>query len=150
MSTDVIIGRISREEMFMQMAEVAAQRSTCTRAHVGVVITDIRGASAVSLGYNGNARGLKNTCDSDTPGDCGCIHGEVNALLKAPFHQGPLHMYTTVAPCEDCAKLIINSAVSTVYYREPYRLSLGLALLLTAHVAAEHLPTLAPDPQLRL
>ena len=122
----------------MNMAHVASLRSTCVRRRVGAVITDLEGMSVVALGYNGNAKGLPNRCDSDVPGDCGCIHAEVNALIKAPFHQGDLVMYTTTGPCMDCAKLILNSRVKRVLYDEDYRSHAGLDLL-TRLIAVERI-----------
>jgi dCMP deaminase len=124
------VGRISKHEMFMQMAEITASRSTCQRRHVGALVTDAEGYSVLALGYNGNAKGLDNNCDRETPGDCGCIHAEVNTLIKSPFYQGDLIMYTTTYPCIDCAKLILNSRVRTIYYREDYREDTGIKLLL--------------------
>ena len=122
--------RPSKAWMFMQMALAAKERSTCQRNKVGCVITDEEGMSVVSLGYNGNAAVLTNHCDRpDKQGDCGCIHAEVNALIKAPFREGNLVLYSTTAPCADCAKLIINSAVHEVVFLEPYRLETGLQLL---------------------
>lgn len=125
----MITARISRAEMFMRMAEVAALRSTCQRNRVGCVITDVEGMTVLAIGYNGNARGLPNKCDSTEPGECGCIHAEVNALIKAPFHQGNLMLYSTASPCVDCAKLILNSRIRAVYYRTEYRLLEGVHLL---------------------
>ncbi len=65
--------RITKSEMFMRMAEVAAIRSSCRRAQVGCVITDMDQLTVVGIGYNGNARGLPNDCDSTEAGACGCI-----------------------------------------------------------------------------
>lgn len=145
------LSRLSRSGMFMRMAEAAALRSTCQRNQVGVVITDLAGTSVLSIGYNGNAKGLPNTCDSATPGECGCIHAEANALLKAPFHQGPLVMYTTCSPCPTCAKLIINSAVTTVIWRDPYRnMAAGLRLLELGGIRQEQLSPLKLTEQLEL
>lgn len=142
--------RITKPWMFMEMAGIAALRSTCQRHTVGAVITDFNGMSVVSIGYNGNARGLPNACDSWTPGECGCIHAEINALLKAPFHQGPLIMYTTTAPCVDCAKLIINSKVMRVFYKEPYRVNAGLELLFKVGIQYEQLLEVDGKEQLEL
>lgn len=124
------VGRPSRQAMFMAMAQAAAQRSTCDRRIVGCIITTMDGTSIVSLGYNGNARGLPDGCDSKEVGACGCIHAEANALIKAPYHQGPLHLYTTTAPCLACAKLILNSQVKVVYFKEDYRSYEGVKVLL--------------------
>jgi dCMP deaminase len=131
--------RISKDEMFMRMAEVAALRSTCLRLSVGAIITNWDQTTVVSLGYNGNARGLDNGCDTTTPGACGCIHAELNALLKAPY--GPsLRLYTTHSPCQACAKLVLNSSVKQVYYRIAYRSLAGLNLLESVkHVEVEQL-----------
>lgn len=142
--------RITKASMFMDMATVALQRSTCRRTAVGVVVTDLAGTSVVSIGYNGNARTLPNTCDTNVPGECGCIHAEANALLKAPFHQGPLIMYTTLSPCVDCAKLIINSAVRRVIYLEKYRDLSGIFVLNQGGIAVEQLTADKMTEQLEL
>lgn len=114
--------RPSRETMFMRMAVVAASRSTCRRAVVGCIITNQDGTSIVSMGYNGNARGLVDGCDADLQGSCGCLHAEENALIKAPYDvQRSLVMFTTTSPCWACAKRILNSGVGTVYYLNEYR-----------------------------
>lgn len=131
--------RISRDEMFMEMAEIASQRSTCSRLQVGCIITTTDGTAIVGIGYNGNARGLPNTCDTDVPGDCGCIHAEINALIKAPYHDGELTLYTTVSPCVDCSKLILNSRVKRVVYRSLYRRQDGLNLLIERGLDVDHL-----------
>ena len=55
----------------MRMAEELAKRSTCVRLQVGTVVTDQRLENVLAIGYNGNARGLPNKCDSAVPGNCG-------------------------------------------------------------------------------
>jgi dCMP deaminase len=121
--------RISRDVMFMVMAIAAAARSTCRRLQVGCVITNMQGTKILGIGYNGNAAGLSNQCDSSEPGACGCIHAEVNALLKAPYENNQLILYTTYSPCLACAKLILNSQVTRVVYLEQYRKDEGIQLL---------------------
>lgn len=118
--------------MFMNMAHVVSARSTCKRAQVGSVITDFEGTSVLSMGYNGNAKGLANACDSLEPGKCGCIHAEINALLKCPYHgANHLRLFTTTSPCLACAKLILNSKVRIVYIATYYRSTEGIRLLLS-------------------
>ena len=126
--------RPTRDEMFMQVAHVVKQRSTCLRAQVGAIITNADGTSIRSMGYNGNARGLPDTCDGTVPGQCGCLHAEENALLKAPYGED-LVMYTTTTPCVACAKRILNSTVRTVVFGEPYRDLAGLELITEQGVA---------------
>jgi dCMP deaminase len=133
--------RPSKEEMFLQIAEVVATRSTCNRLAVGAVVTDWDMTTAKSLGYNGNARGLPNGCDTETPGACGCLHAEDNALLKAPYENtGPLVLFCTHNPCLTCAKRILNTRIIKVIYRNEYRRVDGIILLRENGVTPVHLP----------
>ena len=126
--------RIPLFEVYMRMAEELAKRSTCHRLQVGTVVTDSRLENVLAIGYNGNARGLPNRCDTAVPGACGCIHSEVNALVKAPGSVRDKVVFVTNSPCLMCAKLIINSGVTHVYYRRIYRDPSGLELLRGAGV----------------
>lgn len=130
--------RPTKEQMFMAMAVIASQRSTCHRARVGCIVTNADGTAIVSMGYNGNARGLTNDCDTYQQGVCGCLHAEENALLKAPYGQN-LILYTTTSPCLHCAKRILNSSVSKVFYLNKYRNFDGALLLMEHDVVVEHL-----------
>jgi dCMP deaminase len=130
--------RIPLYEVYMRMAEELAKRSTCTRLQVGTVVTDSRLENVVAIGYNGNAKGLPNRCDSTVPGNCGCIHSEVNALVKAPGGIRDKVVFVTDSPCVACAKLMINSGVSHVFYRRPYRDPSGVELLGGAGVTPVH------------
>ncbi len=123
-------------EVYMRMAEELAKRSTCRRLSVGTVITDDRLENVVGIGYNGNVRGFPNDCDAPTPGACGCIHSEMNALVKAPGHLANKAMFVTASPCARCAKLVAQANVTHLYYRTPYRRSEGLEILSRAGVVA--------------
>jgi len=125
-------------EVYMRMAEELAQRSTCARLQVGTVLTDARLEHVVSIGYNGNARGFPNRCDSNEEGKCGCIHSEMNALVKSPGGLRDKVAFITASPCVMCAKLMVQANVSHMFYREPYRSSDGLDVLERAGVATVH------------
>jgi dCMP deaminase len=127
-------GRIPLYEVYMRMAEELAKRSTCARLQVGTVVTDALLQNVLAIGYNGNARGLPNKCDTTVPGQCGCIHSEVNALVKAPGSTRDKVVFVTNSPCVMCAKLMINSGVTHVFYRRAYRDPSGVELLATAGV----------------
>jgi dCMP deaminase len=128
-------GRIPLYEVYMRMAEELAKRSTCARLQVGTVVTDALLQNVLAIGYNGNARGLPNRCDSSVPGHCGCIHSEVNALVKAPGSIRDKVVFVTNSPCLMCAKLMINSGVTHVFYRRVYRDPSGVELLERTGVA---------------
>src|SRR5205823_3333293 len=132
--TRTVPARIPLEEVYMRMAEELAKRSTCARNQVGAVIATSDLTQVLGIGYNGNARGLPNACDSTEPGKCGCIHGEQNSLIKAGASMPGKVMFVTVSPCVMCAKMIVNCNVDRVYYRNPYRDAAGLDVLRRAGV----------------
>jgi dCMP deaminase len=60
------------------------------------------------------------------------LHAESNAIAKlAKSHNSGLgaSIFVTHAPCLDCAKLIYQSGISSVLYRNTYRDSAGLEFL---------------------
>ncbi|MEZ4416998.1 MAG: deaminase [Gemmatimonadota bacterium] len=125
-------------EVYMRMAEELAKRSTCARLQVGTVLTDASLEHVVAIGYNGNVRGFPNECDTDVPGACGCIHSEMNALVKAPGDLKDKVAFVTASPCSMCAKLMVQSNVTYVFYREAYRKRDGLDILERAGVKTVH------------
>ena len=132
------VERVPLYEVYMRMAEELAKRSTCARLQVGTVITDAGLANVLGIGYNGNARGFDDACDSPEPGRCGCIHSEVNALIKAPGLAPDKVAFVTASPCVMCAKLMVNGGVSHVFYRTPYRDPAGVETLRRGGIAAVH------------
>jgi dCMP deaminase len=48
--------RISRDDMFTQIVQVVAQRSTCLRSQVGALI--VKDGRIISMGYNGPVSGI--------------------------------------------------------------------------------------------
>lgn len=129
----------------MGFARLLAKRSTCARDAVGCVVTDAAMLQVLGLGYNGNARGLPNCCDSDAPGACGCLHAELNALLKAPGALPGKILFTTRAPCPTCAKMIVNAGIALVWYLDEYRDAAGLGILRSAGVAARRMALWEPS-----
>jgi dCMP deaminase len=128
--------------MYLEWAKMASGRSTCSRAKVGALLTDVQMLQVLAYGYNGNARGMPNGCDRpDDPGGCGCVHAEANALIKAPGIV-PKYLFTSVAPCLACAKLAVNGFVERVFFAEPYRDTGGVSLFLAASVRVFQLDSL--------
>ncbi|HSW28788.1 MAG TPA: deaminase [Longimicrobiales bacterium] len=125
-------------EVYMRMAEELAKRSTCSRLQVGTVVTDQRLEHVLAIGYNGNVRGFPNQCDSNEAGKCGCIHSEMNALVKAPGDVPDKVAFVTASPCIMCAKLMVQAKVSHVFFREAYRDPAGLEVLERAGVVTVH------------
>lgn len=125
--------RPNRTTLFLNMATLVASRSTCSRLQVGCVLTDLDG-ERIWVGYNGGPRKGRNHCARPTPGNCGCIHAEANAVGKADSHVEKV-AYLTVSPCEHCAIMLVNNRVRHVHVRSIYRTpSAGLAVLREAGV----------------
>lgn len=123
--------RISFDEIYLNFARQLSQRSTCERLQVGCVITSIDYTQVYGIGYNGNAHGLDNNCDSIEPGNCGCLHAEQNACIHCTQQrETPKIVYCTHNPCVMCAKSIINlGGVKEVHYLNKYRNTDSLDLL---------------------
>lgn len=118
--------RISRPQLFMEIAHVVAKRATCMRLSVGAVLVHQR--SIVAIGYNGVAAGDPHCGGNDCPGRYECkltTHAEVNALKHLPPNtNGALDLYVTDSPCADCYEEIINDArVTRIFFGTPYRIN---------------------------
>jgi dCMP deaminase len=113
----------------LRTALIFSERSTCSRLKVGTVIASADLTTIDSVGYNGNAKGLPNKCDSSKPGNCGDLHSEINAIIKGNYNLKDKIMFVTDSPCVMCAKAIINAGIAKVYYLRKYRNTWGIKLL---------------------
>lgn len=127
--------RISRDQMLMQIAEIIAQRGTCSRAKVGCVVS--RDARVLSTGYNGVPSGLPH-CNHEVDSPCTqVVHAEVSAIAFAAKYGVAVEnatIHVTRVPCFSCAGIIINSGVSRVMWLDEHRDMTGLELLAGAGV----------------
>lgn len=123
--------RPSFEEIYMKLANTLSLRSTCDRLQVGTVITSIDYRKVLAVGYNGNASGLKNQCDQNIPGQCGCLHSEENAVINCDSpRQVEKIVFVTHHPCLLCVKRLINLGnVKKIFYLHDYRNTSGADLL---------------------
>jgi dCMP deaminase len=132
--------RPTKDEWFMEIAEVTAKRATCSRRQVGCVIVDARGY-ILSTGYNGLPAGFPHCMDKPCGGAgfasgqgldlCQSLHAEQNAIarLREPFEAET--MYVTTAPCMSCTKLALATSVKRIVFKSNYPTS-GRDLWLTA------------------
>lgn len=119
--------RPSKVETMLAIAKVVADRSTCSRLQVGAVLTDLR-MEQLWYGYNGGAKGGANGCKRGDVGNCGCLHAELNAVIKAPGDIEKI-AFLTHSPCEMCATALVNAHVTTLHYAQEYRDQAGLQVL---------------------
>jgi dCMP deaminase len=137
--------RISRHNMWMEMARVVARRGTCPRLCVGAIA--VRGRQ-FSVGYNGAESGAPHCTDVGcltNPDSQSCIrtkHAEANALKFLPRPQSPqgcLILYVTHSPCMECAEAILEAGVDTVYFETTFRKTEPLAYLMSKGVNVNRL-----------
>ena len=122
--------RPSWDEIWIDVAAGIARRSYDNRHQVGAVIVTGDNTQVLAVGYNGNYAGGPNKVESESPGESGMLHAEINALLKMDYNNPKRKkLYLTLSPCRMCSKAIINSGIDEVIYSEDYRDVSGLLLL---------------------
>ena len=126
----------------MDAAEVYSRLSTAKRLQVGCVV--VKDNTIIGIGYNGMPSGWDNNCEEEiiveedekfirglkTKPEV--LHAETNALAKiakSTNSSGGASMFITHAPCIDCAKLVYQSGINSVYYRNSYKNTDGLDFL---------------------
>jgi dCMP deaminase len=126
-------------DLYMDWAGRTAQLSHARRLQVGAVV--VKDDSVISYGYNGMPAGWDNDCEYwIEDGDLGSgwktkpevLHAESNAiakLAKSTSSGNGANIFITHAPCIDCAKLIYQSGINSVYYRSSYRDTSGIEFL---------------------
>lgn len=146
----------------MKTAETFAELSSARRLHVGAII--VKDDRIISIGYNGMPSGWDNTCEDKFYCDDGdyseqllpkeanqwmkyklvskpeVLHAETNAiakLAKSTESGNGATMFITHAPCLDCAKLVYQSGINSVYYRNSYRSESGIQFLQKAGLKIE-------------
>ena len=134
-------------DAYMKTAETFAECSTAKRLHVGAIV--VKDDRIISIGYNGMPSGWDNDCEDIKINNDGqyelktkpeVLHAETNAIAKlAKSNESGLgaSMFVTHAPCLDCAKLVYQSGINTVYYRNSYRDENGIQFLEKAGVKIE-------------
>lgn len=136
------MGRVSKENYYLDIAQSVAMRSTCLRKMYGAII--VKNDSIISTGYNGAPRGRANCSDLNyclrekmqiPRGEryelCRSIHSEANAIIAASRDQmidSDLYMtcvdpktksvVSKVCSCQMCKRMIINAGINRVIVRE--------------------------------
>lgn len=129
------------EDYFMDIARVVSTRSSCLRRQVGAVV--VKNRQILATGYNGVPRGIAHCdvrgCLRDQLGIpsgerqelCRGLHAEQNAIIQAAYHGVAINgaeIYSTLQPCVNCAKTLINAGIVAVYFCGVYPDSLAMGL----------------------
>lgn len=120
---------ISWDEYFMGIAMLSAKRSKDPSTQVGACIVD-KDNKVVGIGYNGFPIGCsddnlpwerqaENNNDTKYPY---VVHAEANAILNSTKDLHGARIYVDLFPCNECAKLIIQSGIKeVVFLSDKYR-----------------------------
>ncbi len=125
--------------MYMEIAWIISKQSYCKRRQVGAVLVSPDKKNILGYGFNGTISGFPNVCELEdgTTDNETVLHAETNAIMKvsrSSLSTKDSHLYVTLSPCVDCAKLIIQAGVATVTYSEEYKCIKGIALLRRANI----------------
>lgn len=131
----------------MQIAEVAASRSTCMRRQVGAVA--VLNRQILATGYNGAPAGIAHCSEAGcirqrlgvASGErhelCRGLHAEQNLIIQTAVNGtkiGGATVYCTHHPCVVCTKMLINAQVVRVVFRGDYPDELSHTMLREAGV----------------
>lgn len=135
------MGRISKENYYLDIAQTVMERATCLRRIYGAII--VKNDEIISTGYNGAPRGRANCVDlgfcsrqvARVPrGEryelCRSVHAEANAIISASRRDmagGTLYLVgrdvetgellADATSCAMCRRLIINAGLQKVVIR---------------------------------
>lgn len=139
----------------MKVAEVYAGLSYAKRLKVGAVL--VKDDRIISIGYNGMPSGGTNECEFVLEGfedlakdpktwnaalttKPGLVHAEMNVIAfaaKNGVSTDGCAMVVTHSPCFECSKLIVQSGIKNIYYKQEYRLTESLDFLREYNVNVE-------------
>ena len=139
----------------MDWATRTAKLSYARRLQVGAII--VKDDSVISYGYNGMPAGWDNNCEDEIGNVLDVddniveirlktkpevLHAESNAIAKLAKSTNSglgATMFVTHAPCMECAKLIYQSGIGHVLYRNSYRDTSGITFLEKSGVKVEQI-----------
>ncbi len=132
------------DKRYLRMAGIWSENSYCRRRKVGAII--VKDKMIISDGYNGTPAGFENICeDEDGVTKAYVLHAEANAITKVARSNNSSDgatLYVTASPCLECAKLIIQSGIKRVVFKDLYRLADGIELIKRAGIECVHIPGL--------
>ena len=117
---------------FIKVAQLYSELSHTTRKKVGAVI--VKNNSIISDGYNGTPVSSESNDCEDANGTTHwyVLHAEANAITKIAKSTNSCDgasLYITLSPCKECSKLILQSGIKRVIYKDKYRDISGIDFL---------------------
>ena len=114
--------RITWDEYFINVADLASVRSPCERLKVGCVL--VKNNRLISMGYNGFLAGTNHKSIVRDGHEQATIHAEINAITDAAKRGASIDgcvAYVTHYPCLNCYKALASSGIKKIYYKIDYK-----------------------------
>jgi dCMP deaminase len=132
------------DKAYLRIASEWSKLSYCQRKQVGAII--VRDRMIISDGYNGTPSGFENCCeDEEGLTQWYVLHAEANAILKVARSTQSCEnatLYITLSPCKECSKLIHQSGIKRVVYKNGYRDTSGVDFLVKAGIEVSQIEDL--------
>ncbi|WP_395044098.1 deoxycytidylate deaminase [Flavobacterium sp.] len=132
------------DKAYLRIASEWSKLSYCKRKQVGAII--VRDRMIISDGYNGTPSGFENCCeDEEGLTQWYVLHAEANAILKVASSTQSCEngtLYITLSPCKECSKLIHQSGIKRVVYKNGYRDTSGIDFLIKAGIEVSQIEDL--------
>ena len=129
------------DKAYLRLADSLAKLSQCNRKQVGAII--VKDEIIISDGFNGTPAGFDNCCENEEGlTHWYVLHAEANAILKVAKSTNNCKgatLYLTHSPCRDCSKLVLQSGIKRVVYKEAYKDPSGIDFLGNAGVEMVHI-----------
>ena len=119
------------DDYFMEMALLASKRSSCLRRNIGAVAA--KNNRILATGYNSMISHAKHckTCIRDEMGIpsgekhefCKALHAEQNLIIQCAIHGVSMKhsiVYVTNKPCSICFKMLANTMVDKIVFKNYY------------------------------
>ncbi len=136
--------QLKYDKAYLRIASEWSKLSYCKRKQVGAII--VRDRMIISDGYNGTPSGFENCCeDEEGLTQWYVLHAEANAILKVARSTQTCEnatLYITLSPCKECSKLIHQSGINRVVYKNGYHDTSGIDFLLKAGVVVDQIEEL--------
>lgn len=136
--------QLKYDKAYLRIAREWGKLSHCHRKQVGALI--VKGRMIISDGFNGTPTGFENPCeDEDGYTKWYVLHAEANAILKVAASTQSCKgatLYITLSPCKECSKLIHQSGIVRVVYKDRYKDDSGLLFLEKAGIELQQIEDL--------
>lgn len=120
---------------YLSIAKLISAHSYANRSKVGAIL--VKDKRIISIGYNGTPSGFDNECEVNGVTKREVLHAESNCISKCAMSNESSKgstLYTTMSPCFECAKLIIQCGIERVVYQDDYSDLTGIELLKKASI----------------